>query len=57
MQLGAIYWSNPTVDRYSRLAPRVKKSKGIAVAIAQPINNRSNFRLTRKKAPAPWLSK
>ena len=57
IQLGAMYCSNPMVDRYNRRAPRVKNSNGIAVTSAQPINNRSSFRLTRKNEPAPWLSR
>jgi hypothetical protein len=51
IQLGAMYCSNPKVDRYSRRAPRVKHSKGTAVSGAQPINIKSNFRLTLKIVP------
>ncbi len=37
MQLGAIYCRNPTVERFSRLVPNVKISRGMAVRKAVPI--------------------
>jgi hypothetical protein len=41
MQLGVIYCRKPTVERFSRLVPNVKRRSGKAVRKAVPIRKRS----------------
>jgi len=41
MQLGAIYCRNPTVDRFNRLVPEIKRRSGKAVRKAVPIRKKS----------------
>ena len=55
--LGAIYCIKPTVERYSRLAPKVKSRSGAAVTGAHPIKSRSSLKLTRNIEPAPMESR